>query len=140
MYRLLAALLGVLTALMITLNGALAHALGNTPATTIIHLIGLLLVTPLTLLSPESPPPRPTFSRWLLVGGAAGFLTVACANASLVRLDVSLALALSILGQSVSALLIDHYGWLGARVARFQWPKLASLALILAGIVVMALW
>lgn len=138
MYSLLSTLLGVLTALMVALNGALAQSIGNAPATGIIHLIGLLLVTPLTLLSPEQPRPRLTFSPWLLAGGALGFLTVACANASLARLDVSLVLALSLFGQSVSALVIDHYGWLGATVVRFQWSKLASLALILVGIVVMA--
>ncbi len=98
MYSLLSALLGVLSALMVATNGALAQAVGNAPATSIIHLIGLVLVTPLSLLSPKSPPPRPTFSPWLLAGGAFGFLTVACANASLLRLDVSLVLALSLFG------------------------------------------
>jgi transporter family-2 protein len=53
-------------------------------------------------------------------------------------LGVSLTLALGLLGQTISALAIDHFGWLGACVVTFDRRKIGSLALIASGIAVMA--
>jgi bacterial/archaeal transporter family-2 protein len=139
MYSILSALIGALTALMIALNGELAGHIGNYAASSIIHLSGLILVALLLLTRAASPFQR-RIKPWLLSGGALGFLTVAGANLGVLRLGVSLTLALGLFGQIVSALAVDHFGWLGAPVVSFDRRKIASLALIAAGIACLAIF
>ena len=140
MYSILSALIGALTALMIALNGELAGHIGNYAASSVIHLTGLILVALLLLLTRSASPFQGRIRPWLLSGGALGFLTVAGANIGVLRLGVSLTLALGLFGQIVSALAVDHFGWLGAPVVRFDRRKIASLGLIAAGIACLAIF
>ncbi len=138
MYTFLSGLIGALTAVMIELNGGLANRVGNYASSTFIHLTGLILVALMLLLTRSKTPFQHAIPPTLLSGGALGFLTVVCANVGFMNLGVSLTLALGLLGQTVSALAIDHFGWLGASVVRSDRRKIGSLALIASGIVAMA--
>lgn len=138
MYRFFSGVIGALAAVMILLNGALASRIGNAASNAVVHLTGLILII-LTLLATRSKSPfQSAVPPALLSGGALGFLTVLCANAGFIRLGVSLTLALGLLGQAIAALAIDQYGWLGAPAVAFDWRKLGCLALVAAGIGVMA--
>lgn len=138
MYSIFSGLIGVLTAIMIYLNGALASRIGNYAASSVIHLIGLLLIGAVLLLTRAKSPFQPAIPPILLGGGALGFLTVVFANLGVSRLGVSLTLALGLLGQTAVSLAIDHFGWIGARAVPFDRRKLGSLVLIVGGIAVMA--
>jgi bacterial/archaeal transporter family-2 protein len=138
MYSILSALIGALTAVMISLNGELANRIGNYASSSVIHLTGLILVALILLLTRAKPPFQKAIPPLLLSGGALGFLTVVCANIGFMRLGVSLTVSLGLLGQIVSALAIDRFGWLGAPVVSFNRKKITSLGLIVAGIAVMA--
>ncbi|HEU4322236.1 MAG TPA: DMT family transporter [Roseiflexaceae bacterium] len=138
MYGMFAALLGALTAVMIALNGELAQYLGNAASGVVAHLTGLLLVVLLIVLARAERPLRQAVPPLLLGGGALGALTVLFANIGVLALGVSLTLALGLLGQTLSALAIDHFGWLGAPAVPFDRRRLATVALIVAGIAVMA--
>ncbi len=137
MYGAFAALLGALTAVMIALNGELARYLGNAASSVVVHLTGLLLVVLLVALARAGRPLRQAVPPLLLGGGALGALTVLFANIGVLGLGVSLTLALGLLGQTVSALAIDRFGWLGAPAVPSDRRKIASVALIVAGIAVM---
>lgn len=138
MYTILSGVIGALTAAMIELNGGLANHIGNYASSTFIHLSGLILVALMLALTRSKAPFHKAIPPLLLSGGVLGFLTVVCANVGFMRLGVSLTLALGLLGQTVSALAIDHFGWLGACVVTFDRKKIGSLALIASGIAVMA--
>lgn len=138
MYTIFSSLIGALLAVMIYLNGELANRIGNYAASIFIHLTGLFLVTLILLLTRSKTPFQKAIPPILLSGGALGFLTVVFVNVGFINLGVSLTLALGLLGQTVSALVIDHFGWLGASVVKFDRRKIGSLALIAAGIAVMA--
>jgi transporter family-2 protein len=138
MYTILSGLIGALTAVMIYLNGELANRIGNFASNSFIHLTGLILVTLILLLTRSKLPFQKGISPILLTGGAIGFLTVVFANIGFMRLGVSLTLALGLLGQTISALVIDHVGWLGSPVVKFDRRKIASLALIIVGLTIMA--
>jgi transporter family-2 protein len=138
MYTIFSSLIGALLAVMIYLNGELANHIGNYASSSFIHLTGLILVTLILLLTRSETPFQKGLSPMLLSGGVLGFLTVVCANVGFINLGVSLTLALGLLGQTVSALVIDHFGWFGAPAARFDRRKIGSLALIASGITVMA--
>ncbi|WP_088894781.1 DMT family transporter [Leptolyngbya ohadii] len=137
MYTLLSSFIGALLAVMVFLNGLLANQIGNAASSTFIHLTGLILVTLILLVTQPKFPARKPIPPLLLSGGVLGCLTVVCANAGFSRLRVSLTLALSLFGQTISSLAIDHWGWLEMPTVAFDRRKIGSLALVLLGIVVM---
>ncbi|MBX7223670.1 MAG: DMT family transporter [Blastocatellia bacterium] len=135
---LLSLFMGALTAIMTFLNGVLAAHLGAYASSTFIHLTGLLLVLAVLGLVRSAPRGRKKVSPLLFSGGAIGFLTVVFASRGFLYLGVSLTLALGLLGQTISAVVIDHYGWFGTPVVPFGRGKLVSIGLIVMGVAVMA--
>ena len=136
MYYLLSLFSGVLIAVMITLNGALSVTYGLHWATVFIHFTGLILIVILVLVKKEKP-----FAAWhpwwFYLGGALGVLNTVFNNFAFGRISVSAILALVLLGQSVTGLIIDHYGLWGVPKHAFSRGNLVGLLLILAGIVPM---
>jgi transporter family-2 protein len=133
---LLSLLAGVLISVMVAFNGRLTEQYGVYPATIIIHIAGLLLITIMTISKRENP-----FSKrqaWFLyLGGAIGVMTTVFNNLSFSRISVSSLLALGLLGQSLTGLIIDQYGLLNMPKHIFQKKKIFGLILILCGIVSM---
>ncbi len=71
------------------------------------------------------------WSLWL-----AGFLGAIYVTATIVitpRLGTALTFSLVVAGQLVMAVIMDHYGMLGVPVQPINWPRLAGVALITAG-------
>jgi len=136
MFYLLSMLTGVLIALTIAINGVLTEHYGAYSASVIIHMVGLTVIILIVLFKRISP-----FSSrhpwYLYLGGAIGVATVIFINMAFGRISVSAILALGLLGQSVTGLFFDQYGWLGMQKHPFRRGKLIGLAFILAGIAVM---
>ncbi|MCL2863943.1 MAG: DMT family transporter [Lachnospiraceae bacterium] len=136
MFYFLSLLSGALISIMITLNGRLAGQHGLHSATTLIHLIGLLLIATMVLIKKE----RPFSNRqaWFLyLGGAIGVLITVFQNLAFGRISVSAILALVLLGQAVAGLVVDQFGFFHMPKHPFTKQKLFGLFLILAGIVSM---
>lgn len=129
--------MGALTAIMILLNGVLAAHLGAYASSSFIHLTGLILVLCVLGLVRSSTRRQQKISPLLFTGGAIGFLTVVFASRGFLYLGVSLTLALGLLGQTISAVVSDHFGWFGTQVVPFNRGKLVSIGLIVAGVAVM---
>jgi len=53
------------------------------------------------------------------------------------RLGTAVTLATITVGQMVAALVLDHYGWLGAPVIRLSLPRVLGAACLLLGIFLM---
>lgn len=140
MYKLYSAIIGVLISVMIAFNGMLSGKLGNNLALVIIHLTGLIAVISLLIVYRKKISFRKSIPLYLYSAGIIGVFTVASTNISFNCLGASLTLSLSLLGQSVTSLIMDNYGLLGMKVIKFNKKKLIGLALISAGIVVMAIY
>jgi transporter family-2 protein len=74
---------------------------------------------------------------WGWIGGAIGALFIVVSIVLTPRLGTALTLATMTVGQLLAALVLDHYGWLGAPVIRMSLPRLAGAAFLLAGIALM---
>lgn len=72
---------------------------------------------------------------WTLVGGLYGAGFVAAMAFAAPRLGIATALTVGIASQLAAALLIDHYGLLGLRATPVTVGRLAGVALVLAGAV-----
>lgn len=136
MYGLLSLLIGVMVATMIPLNGALTETFGAYTATVVIHLCGGAVIAAVVALRRE----RPFAARhpWpLYLGGAIGSLTTVFNNMAFGRISVSAILALGLLGQSLTGLVIDQTGWMGVPVRKLRKSRLIGLALAGCGIACM---
>lgn len=140
MNNLISALIGALIAIMIMLNGTLSNALGNYTATIIIHTIGLSAITLVFLVSKQKFIINKGTPFYLYSAGAIGIFTVLFNNLTFSSLGISLTLALGLLGQTITSIIIDHFGLLGMQVMKYQKHKLIGLAFIILGIVVMAVF
>lgn len=136
MISLLGFLNGVNTSVMNACNAGLAALWGNYTATVAIHLAGLCLILPLAIGQARLKPGAPW---WSYCGGFIGVALVVCSAVGTNALGVTLSLVISLLSQSLVSLIIDHFGWFGAKKSAIGPRQLLSLALMAAGAGVMLL-
>lgn len=72
---------------------------------------------------------------WLWIGGPLGVVFVTGNILLLPALGAELTVVSVLCGQMLIALVIDHFGWFGVKRHRINWPRLAGVALMVAGIV-----
>lgn len=140
MYKLYSALIGFLLAIMIAFNGMLSSNLGNNLALVIIHSVGLFLITFILIVSKKKIVFLRNIPMYLYTAGFIGVFTVAFTNMSYNNIGASVTFALSLLGQSIASIAVDHYGLLGMKAIKFKKEKLVGLVLISLGIAVMMLF
>ena len=134
MYYLLSLLAGMMISVMVVFNGGLNARAGQAAALVIIHAAGLLFISLVHLIRGEKPRLK-SLPLWLYAGGFIGVVTTIFNNTAFGHISVSAMMALSLLGESVSGLLADHFGLIGLPVRRFRPEKLWGGLLTLTGIV-----
>lgn len=140
MTKLISILIGALITLMITLNGTLSTGVGNYTSSVVIHFLGLVATILVVVFTKATFKVRNHLSWYLYSAGAVGVFTVLFNNISFAALGVSLTVALGLLGQTVSSLIIDHFGLLGMKKIEFEKKKIIGLLFIMAGIAVMTFY
>ena len=138
-YLLLTALAGVGLAFQAVINARLSSALGNPLWATVVQvLVGLVLLMIVVGLTRQSLPSATGLSRlpwWIWTGGllgAAYVLTMIVATRPIN--NVALMLASVIVGQTLAALLIDHYGWFGLATHRLSAVRVLGVVFLLIGV------
>src|SRR6476659_3163683 len=109
---------------MIPLNGILSEMTGNYTSSVMIHIVGLVAIVIVLLVSKSKLRMQKGIPLYLYSAGAIGVFTVLFSNISFTALGVSITIALSLLGQSVSSIIIDHFGLLGMKVVKFEKKKI----------------
>lgn len=130
---------GLLLALMIDRNGALARATDPWLASWLAHGVGALVASLLWRLAPRSAPAAATPRRaWL--GGLPGALTVVLAALCLNSpLGMGGTLALLLLGQLLFGALCDAIGAFGLARSRPKGGDLLAMGLVLCGALLIVL-
>jgi bacterial/archaeal transporter family-2 protein len=96
-----------------------------------VALVGLLIATRAPL------PPRDTLAAvpwWAWFGGLMGAFYVAISTVVASQLGTLSLLGLALLGQLATALVVDHFGWLGMPEHPITLERLAGVALLGAGV------
>lgn len=137
MYNLLSLLIGILIAVMVAFNGELSNGTGNYSSLVIIHVIGYLALVILMLYKKIKIPFKMTLPLWLYSAGAISVGTVLINNMTYAEIGVSLPIALGLLGQSLTSLVFDHYGFLGMPKIKFNKKKIIGIVIIIIGVCVM---
>lgn len=140
MYKLLSGLTGILIAVMIAFNGILSQHMGNYTSTVIIHIIGLICIVFVLAASKAKFKLDKDIAIYLYSAGAIGVFTVLFNSISFNHLGASLTLAIGLLGQSITSIIVDHFGLLGAKVVRLNKKKIIGLAIVSLGIIIMILY
>jgi bacterial/archaeal transporter family-2 protein len=132
---------GAAIAVQALANSRLRVALG-TPLWAAIgqFIVGLAVLVVIAAVARQPGPDTSGLSRmpwWGWVGGAVGALFIVVSIVLTPRLGTALTLATITVGQLIAALVLDHYGLLGAPVVRLSAPRLIGAVFLLAGIALM---
>jgi len=140
MNKLASAFVGSLIAIMILLNGTLAGATGNYISSVIIHTIGLVGIVIILVVKKTKIRYDNSIPKYAYTAGLIGVMPILFNNIGFSILGVSITLALGMLGQSVTAIIVDHYGLFGMPVVKFNKKKISGLLVILAGMTMMTIY
>lgn len=140
MNKLSSAFVGGLIAVMILFNGTLANAIGNYQSSVIIHTVGLIGIIVILVVRKSKIRFYKSVPLYAYSAGVVGVIPIICNNIGFNVLGVSITLALGLLGQSVSSIIVDHYGLFNMTVSKFNKRKLVGLVIIIIGIVIMTIY
>ncbi|NPV53655.1 MAG: DMT family transporter [Firmicutes bacterium] len=127
---------GVFMAVQGSLNSRLGKVIGLWEATLVVHVVGLITIAIILFvlgLGKGDIGRLPGAPWYTLTGGLLGVLIVYGVVVSIPRLGVAVATTLIIVGQVMTALIIDHYGLFGLQRVPFTWLKGLGLVLLAAG-------
>ena len=137
MYIFLSVLTGVTLAVMVSLNGNLTAQYGVFPAAAIIHAVGSIAAVILCAFQKEKRKILGHKPLWIYLGGAIGVSTTVFQNIAYGNISMTGLIALGLLGQTATSLLIDAFGLFGMKRNRFRPESVPGLLLSLAGILIM---
>lgn len=126
----------------VALNTLLRRAVGEPmQATFISYLVGTLTSLAVCLLA-RYPLPTATAlaqtSWWMWIGGCLGTVYVWSTIFATPRIGAALALGLTIAGQMIAALFLDHYGALGLTKYPASLERIAGVVLVVLGVSLVA--
>jgi transporter family-2 protein len=140
MNSLISIFIGFMVSLMIMINGNLSNSAGSYTSIVIIHIVGLIVTILILIVTKSKLQYHKGIPIYLYSAGAIGVFTVLFNNLSFLALGVSIPLALGLLGQSITSMIIDQFGLLGMKIVKFKKEKIIGLAFITLGIVIMMLF
>lgn len=130
-YGFFAVLYGILMSVQTALCASLTENYGNWFSTVIVHLVGLLVLTPFF------------FSRWgqkkghapwyLYLGGTIGVFNVVLCNYGVVSIGMTNSNTLMLLGEIVFSAFLDRFGLFGMKKRRITLLKWLAILIMLAG-------
>ena len=134
---LLTALAGGLIALQAPINAGLGKATGSLPAALVSFLVGTVALTAIVVLSGRAGGLGSTFdvSWYYLLGGLLGAVYVANALIAVTAIGAGGVAAATITGQLVASVAIDRLGLFGLDQVSLSPERIAGVALLLAGTV-----
>lgn len=135
-------LFGVVAGLGLTLqvgmNSQLRKVLQSANLAALISFtVGTLALVALVVVMRTPMPARDTFAAvpyWAWFGGLLGAFYVAVSTIVAAELGATTLLGLALAGQLATALVVDHFGWLGLPENPITWTRIAGVALVGVGV------
>lgn len=145
MYHLLALMAlaaGLGLTVQVGMNAALRQVFGSPVLASLANfLVGTAALVVFVMLERAPLPGRGAAGSvplWAWFGGLFGAFYVVAATVVGPRLGASMLLALTVPGQLLAALAVDHFGWLGFPQQPLSVARLAGAALLLAGVLLIS--
>lgn len=132
---------GVVLPLQAAVNAQLRHVLGSSVLAALVSfVVGTLVLglyaglTRVTLVDVRTALLAPW---WVWLGGLLGALYVVTAILVTPRLGAAALVAVTVTGQLVAALIMDHWGWLGLPLQPLNGARILGALLLMGGVVLM---
>lgn len=129
---------GLVLTVQVGVNSTLRTSLGSPVMAAltsfVVGLVGLALFLVLTRASLPTKAALSAVPLWAWAGGLLGAFYVASTIIVGPRLGAAALLALSVLGQLLASLVVDHYGWLGFPQHSISIARLLGAVLLFAGV------
>ena len=132
----LALISGVLMAVQGSLNTALSKVVGLLETTFIVHVTGTIILMILLFVIPMGKGNLYAFSEapwYAYLGGAVGVGIIYLVAASIPEVGVANATTAIIIGQVLTAIIIDHFGIFGLDKVACSWNQIIGLILLVIG-------
>lgn len=124
--------------LQVGMNSQLRRVLQSANTAALISfLVGTAALVAMLLATRTPLPARETLSAvpvWAWFGGILGAFYVASSTIVAAELGTASLLALALAGQLATALVVDHYGWLGLPEHPITWVRVAGVAFLGVGV------
>ncbi|MBV6417006.1 MAG: hypothetical protein CMLOHMNK_01631 [Steroidobacteraceae bacterium] len=135
---LLALVSGVGLTIQIGMNAALRTQFGSAGAAAFANFLVGIAALAVFLVAMRTPvPSRAAIAgtpAWAWFGGVFGAFYIAVVTVAGPKLGATVLLAVTVLGQLLAALIVDHHGWLGFPEQPVTLARVAGCALLLAGV------
>lgn len=140
LYVIIAFAAGIALASQSAINTQLSKAVGNEPiiATLISFAVGSVLLFFIALFKTDLWTGLATIPQqpwWKLIGGALGALVVFTTVLLAPKLGITAMLFFIIIGQLISAAVIDHFGLIGMPIREVNFSKLIGLIIVAFGLI-----
>lgn len=142
-WQILAILNGALIAIQTTTNGQLGRALGSPiKAIEVVFWIGTIILLVISLIQNrvQELPKIQAAPWWGYLGGVLGASNVVLGAWLVIQLGVGLTTSLQLVGIMTTGLMIDQFGWLGAKRRRIERLQLIGLLVLLVGAILVAIF
>ena len=136
MYQIMALCVGVLVALMISVNGELSSALGIYSASLLIRILGSIFAFFMAKAQNEARFPK-KMPLYLYLGGCVGALTTLFNNYAFAHISVTAIMALSLFAEATFSLMIDTFGWFHIQKRPLKKATFFCLLFSLIGIIIL---
>jgi transporter family-2 protein len=135
----LAALSGVSIVIQQVLNANLRTALNSAAWSGFMsYFVGLICMIALAVAMRDPVPSAAIASRipwWAWSGGLFGAIFIALAIFLVPQIGAATFIALLVAGQMLASVTFDHFGWMGLTERPIDFTRLAGVALLIAGVV-----
>lgn len=125
---------GIAVGIQSPIAGAMGQRIGGTASSVIVHLSGLIFSMVLLLVKGgERIRDWRTLPIYMLGAGIFGLILYQTINVTFPRLGGTMMVALIIIGQLVTGIVVDHFGWLGVATRPIDATRILGIGILLIG-------
>jgi transporter family-2 protein len=125
---------GIAVGVQTPIAGAMGQRIGGTASSVVVHLSGFILSAVLLLLrGGEKIRDWNTLPWYMLIAGFFGVLLFQTITIVLPRLGATPMIVLIIIGQLLTGVVLDSFGWLGVTARSMDITRSAGIALLVLG-------
>ena len=134
-YCFFALLAGAALALELAFGGPLGLAVGKLEVSWLIFIVGFVVLLPYVLLfKRRSLKQLKGLHKWEYCGGLLGATYLVLLLVCVTKVGVGLAMAAVIVGQLVMGAVMEQFGWINLKVAKFNYNTLIAFVLLIAAL------
>lgn len=127
---------GIFQGFMVSLNGQLGNYYSLFGICFFVHIIAAILLMIYIRFKDKRPISFRGVPKYVYAVGFMGVAMVSSSSWVTLQIGATSMLSLSVIGQLISSVLVDHFGWFGVPKKTFQVKQIPCYALVLVGVLI----